>query len=170
MYIKINGSEEIYEPDIIPFKTQHGNQGIRVLNGMPNTNKGFKVYNDDGTVFSDFSAYIFVYSLNEYTAVEDILEPASSTYTELPPSSYDMLNKKINDLNNAVNDITPYTETKKGYYGEVEKIFYDVPKGKISILFDNYFDEYSFFRIEDRVIVKFPERLTGTINITIIVQ
>ena len=70
MYIKINGSDIHYEPNIVPFKTQHGNNGVRVLNGMPTTTEGFKIYNDDGTVFSDFSDYTFIYKENEYTTVE----------------------------------------------------------------------------------------------------
>lgn len=169
MYLKINGSDEKYEANLMPFKTQHGNQGIRVYD-MPETDQGFKVYNDDDTVFSDFSAYIYKYRDNEYTAVEEVLEPASTTYTELPPSPYDILNRKVDGLNNKVTDITPYTDSKKAYYGEVEKVFYGIPQGETSIFFDNYSGEYSTSRAEDRLVVKFPERLTDTINITIMVQ
>ena len=169
MYIKINGSDEKYEANLMPFKTQHGNQGIRVYD-VPETDQGFKVYNDDDTVFSDFSAYVYKYRDNEYTAVEEVIEPATSTYTQLPPSSYDRLNSKVNRLSSQVSEITPYTASKKAYYGEVEKVFYGIPEGETSIFFDNYSGEYFTSRAEDRLVVKFPERLTDTINITIMVQ
>lgn len=63
--------------------------------------------------------------------------------------------------------ITPYTETKTGYYGEKEKTFYDVPTGNITVLFDNYNGGYTISRIANRVTVSFDEALSDRTNITI---
>ena len=67
------------------------------------------------------------------------------------------------------NDITPYTETKIGYYGESEKVFYDVPAGNTSVFFDNYNGSYSVNRVQNRLIVSF-DTLTDATNITISIQ
>lgn len=68
-----------------------------------------------------------------------------------------------------VDDITPYTETKKAYYGEKEKNFYNVPEGNISVFFSNYNKDYSVKRIADRVKISF-EKLTEQADITINVK
>lgn len=68
-----------------------------------------------------------------------------------------------------VDEITPYTETKKGYYGEKEKNFYNVPEGNISVFFSNYNKDYSVKRIADRVKISF-EALTEQADITISVK
>lgn len=69
-----------------------------------------------------------------------------------------------------VDGITPYTETKKAYYAEIEKVFYGVPLGNVSVFFDNYVGEYKMERISDRLIITFPERLKDMTNITIKVE
>lgn len=68
-----------------------------------------------------------------------------------------------------VNAITPYTETKTGYYGEREKTFYDVPIGNITVFFSNYNGNYSVGKIADRVTVSF-DTLTEQTDITISVK
>lgn len=70
--------------------------------------------------------------------------------------------------NNAmqVERLTPYTETKTGYYGEKEKTFYDVPMGNVTVIFDNYSGDYSVSRMENRLTVTF-DTLTEQTNITI---
>ena len=70
------------------------------------------------------------------------------------------------DALNKVDSITPYTETKTGYYGEKEKTFYNVPNGNITVLFDNYAGNYAVNRISDRVTISF-DTLTVQTNITI---
>ena len=66
------------------------------------------------------------------------------------------------------------------YYGEVEKAFYGVPEGNLTIFFDNYDGEYEIDRRTERFLVKFVEtdnngnktqkRLTNRTNITVMVQ
>ena len=68
-----------------------------------------------------------------------------------------------------VDSLTPYTETKTGYYGEREKTFYDVPIGNVTVMFDNYNGNYSVGRIADRVTISF-DTLTEQTNITISVK
>ena len=65
--------------------------------------------------------------------------------------------------------ITPYTETKTAYYGESEKVFYNVPQGNISVFFNNYNGNYKINRISDRVLVTF-DTLKDYTNIKIMVQ
>lgn len=65
--------------------------------------------------------------------------------------------------------VTPYTETKTGYYGESEKTFYNVPNGAVTVFFGNYNTDYSISRVSDRVTVSF-DTLTEQTDITIKVQ
>lgn len=67
-----------------------------------------------------------------------------------------------------VDEITPYVETKRAYYGEKIKRFYNVPQGNILVFFSNYNTDYFVERITDRVTVSFP-RLTEQVDITITV-
>ena len=62
-----------------------------------------------------------------------------------------------------ISEITPYTETKIGYYGEIEKTFYDVPDGNISVF---GLKEYSIMRIANRISILF-QPLTEQTEITI---
>lgn len=65
--------------------------------------------------------------------------------------------------------VTPYTETKTGYYGESEKTFYGVPDGHVTVVFGNYNTNYSVNRVSDRVTVSF-DTLTEQTDITINVK
>ena len=68
-----------------------------------------------------------------------------------------------------INEITPYTETKIGYYGETYKTFYDVPDGKVTVYFDNYQGDCVINRSSKNIMVSF-EALTVQTNITISIQ
>ena len=76
---------------------------------------------------------------------------------------------QIDELNDSVIELTPYTETKTAYFNENEKTFYNVPEGNISVFFDNYNGQYSVNRVSDRVIVSF-DTLAQATNITISVN
>lgn len=65
-----------------------------------------------------------------------------------------------------INEITPYTETKTGYYGETEKTFYNVPDGNVTVY---GLSEYTLDRISDRLTLTF-DALTEQKNITISIQ
>lgn len=70
---------------------------------------------------------------------------------------------KVDDSANQVKAITPYTETKIGYYGETEKTFYNVPQGNVTVF---GLKEYSLERISDRLTITF-DALSEQTEITI---
>lgn len=134
MYIKINGSDEQYDAYITTFKTQHSNDAIKIIGDVPQTDKGFKLYDDNGKLVNDLSDYIYPYGEdgNKYSNVEDIIINGESTFEPISPSAYDRLSSRVSALNGQVNALTPYTETKTVYIGETECIFDKVVNGNIS--------------------------------------
>lgn len=171
MYLKINGSEDHYSVSIMPFTSQHGHKGIKFTGDtIPSTDKGFIMYNDDDTVLSDLSEYTYEYAPNQYTVAEDIPEYPSGHNDPPAPSALDRLNAKVNRLSSQVSELTPYTETKTGYYGETEKTFYGVPEGNTSVFFTNYNGGYTVNRIADRLTVSFGTALEQATDITISIQ
>lgn len=70
---------------------------------------------------------------------------------------------KVDDSANNIKAITPYTETKIGYYGETEKTFYNVPDGNVTVY---GLAEYTLDRISGNLTLTF-DALTEETNITI---
>lgn len=70
----------------------------------------------------------------------------------------------IDGTRQSVTNITPYTETKTAYYGETEKVFYDVPQGNTFIY--TSIQSLSWNRQGDRIYVYFTP-LTEQTDITI---
>ena len=170
-YIKINGDDVHYNVSISPFTTQHGYSAIRFIGeDISETDKGFKLYNDDDEIISDFSDYKYLYRPNEYSTEHDEIIYPKGSDTPLPPSAIDRVNSRISQVNSKVNAITPYEETKKAFYGEIEKVFYNVPEGNTTIFFDNYDGEYEVSRIENRLTIKFADRLKDMTNVTVMVN
>ena len=170
-YIKIHGEETPYAVDIMPFTTQHGYEGIRFIGEeIPITDKGFDFYADDGVLIADLTKYKYFYSDNAYSTEYDAIESPKGTDAPIPPSQYSRLSSRISQVNSRVTEITPYEETKKAYAREIEKVFYQVPNGNLTVFFDNYNGEYEVKRIADRVTISFPERLTDATNVTIMIQ
>ena len=135
MYVKINDSDKkYYDIQITFFTTDKGNSGIVIMGDIPHTDKGFKVYEDDDVLNTDLSSYIYQYGIwdNEYTNIEEIVDYGEDVYEPLPPSPYDRLSSRISAINNQVNALTPYTETKTVYIGETECVFDKVINGNIS--------------------------------------
>ena len=156
--------------EIQTFTTQLGKEAVRIIGEVP-TASGFLIVDDEDNVISDRSDYVYLYreddECKEYTAEEEQIIPTESYYMgDVPPSP---IERAISSLNQRVTDITPYEQTKKAYYGEVEKVFYGVPKGNLSVFLDKSVG-YTSERIEDRVIIKFDERLTDTVTITVQIQ
>ena len=77
--------------------------------------------------------------------------------------------EQIDTMGHQIDALTPYTETKKGYYKETEKVFYNVPEGNVLVFFDNYAGQYSVKRVGSKLTVSFTA-LEKTTNITISVQ
>lgn len=63
----------------------------------------------------------------------------------------------------------PYEDTQTAYYGESEKVFYNVPQGNITVFWDNYNGDYAVERIADRIVVSF-DALTDNATISIMIQ
>lgn len=170
-YIKINGDDVHYNVSISPFTTQHGYGAIRFIGeDIPETDKGFKLYNDDDEIISDFSDYKYQYRQNEYSTEHDEIVYPKGTDAPLPPSAIDRVNSRVSQVDSKVNAITPYEETKKAFYGEIEKVFYNVPEGNTTIFFNNYDGEYEVNRIENRLTVIFADRLKDMTNVTVMVN
>lgn len=170
-YVIINGDTVRYREDIMPFTTQHGVKAVRFTgDSIPTTDKGFKMYDDNDNLLSDLSEYTYEYRPNEYSIEEDVIENPGPNNQPLSPSSYDVLSSRINKVSAQVSAITPFEETKKAYYAESEKVFYNVPEGNTSVFFSNYDGEYTVERVENRLTVKFAERLKDMTNVTVMVN
>ena len=170
LYIKIG--DDKYEAQIQTFTTQGGQEAIRVYSDAPIV-EGFLVVDGENNIVSDRSEYINVYreteNYVEYTKSAEDMIPTESYFNGSPDSAIDRLARQISYVNNKVNQITPYTETKQAYYKETEKVFYDVPVGNTSVFFDNYNGTYAINRVENRLIVSFNELEQAT-NVTISIQ
>lgn len=165
MYVKIIGEDTHYNVLLEPFTTQHGKNAVRFTGDeIPTTDKGFMLYDDNDTEIGDLSKYKYEYRQNEYSDEQDVIEPPSGNNEPLPPNPIDV---RMRNMSAQISAITPYTQTKKGYYGETEKVFYGVPQGNVTVFCDA---ENTYSRIEDRLIVKFTDALTDTVDITIMVQ
>lgn len=137
MYLKINGEDTHYDVTIMPFTSQHGKKAVKFIGDeIPSTNKGFTYYNDDDTVLSDLSDFVYEYAPNEYTAEEDIVEYPKGSDAPLPSSAIARLNSKVNRLSSQVTSITPYTETKTAYIDDKE-VEFDYRTGNISVYMVN---------------------------------
>lgn len=147
-YIKINGDETQYHATITPFTTQHGFKAIRFKgDDIPETDMGFVVYEDNGTILSNFSDYKYLYRPNEYSVEEDEIEYPVGSNEELTPLpnpfvSVAQMITQVNEHANQVDEhaqemveeITPYTETKTAYIDDTEITFETDVTGVISIL------------------------------------
>lgn len=170
LYIKIG--ENKYPIDkFSTFITQLGNSAVRIVGDVPLAENGFEIVDDNDNVIGDMSEFTYLYreddTCKEYTKVAEEIIPTESFYIGDYPVS--PVQKQINALNRRVSEITPFEQTKTAYYGEIEKVFYGVPDGNVTVFFDKYDGEYEVSRIEDRLTVSFP-RLTDMTNITVMVQ
>jgi hypothetical protein len=164
MFIEIDGNRYPCEVEIS--KTQAGKSLVRVISDeAPIATNGFKIINGETEI--DKSSYKYLYRSNdgikEYTAESEEIIPAEGNQSGVPVNP---IQQQISALNRRIADITPYTATKEAYYGETEKVFYDVPNGNVTIFCDV---PNSYKRIENRLIVSF-EKLTDTVEITVMVQ
>lgn len=164
LYIEFDGNK--YPCSVSTFHTQKGKDAVRIKSDAPIAN-GFKIVGDDDSVIADYSDYIYLYReegrVKEYTAESEEIIPAIGNQSGVPANP---IQQQISALNRRITDITPYTATKEAYYGETEKVFYDVPNGNVTIFCEV---PNSYKRIENRLIVSF-EKLTDTVEITVMVQ
>ena len=171
-YIMINGDTTHYNAtEVVPFTTQHGFEAIRIVgNEIPETNQGFKFYDDNGKLISDLSSYTNLYRQNEYSVQKDIIVPPKGTDAPIPPSPFDQLNTKVNRINSQVINLTPYTDSKRCGIDETECEF-DYRPGNITTwlqMGDNTIS--ADYKVEDNKIIVMFEPLTevAIVNISII--
>ena len=170
IYVEIDGNK--YPCEFEVGRTQKGQDVARIKSSdAPISENGIKIFNDDNLMV-DLSEYTNLYqssdTVKEYTKeAEEIIPVECFEMGDIPTNP---IQRQISALNARVSDITPYEQTKVGYFGENEKVFYGVPKGNVSVFFDNFTGRYLTSRVEDRFIITFPERLTAQTNITISVQ
>ena len=106
------------------------------------------------------------------TTIQDLEERVDALHNSVVQmqQNFNPVVEKADTASNKVDMITPYTDTKMGYYGEKEKTFYGTPKdGTIVVLFDNYNGNYSVNRVADRITVSFDTLIEQT-SITISVK
>jgi len=174
MIIEIDGQK--YQCDAVTSKTQAGNPLMRITSlYAPVAENGFILYSEDESMSFDRSKYKYLYRedgiVKEYSTVEETPVPVIDYATgDIPESPFTSLSRRITAVDNRVTDITPFEATKTAYFGEIEKVFYGVPEGNITVFFDNYTGEYEVDRISDRVTVTFPTRLTDMTTVTLMVQ
>ena len=165
LYIEFDGNK--YPCSVSTFHTQKGKDAVRIKSDAPTAN-GFKIVGEDDSVIADYSDYIYLYReegrVKEYTAESEEIIPAEGNQSGVPVNP---IQQQISALNRRITDITPYTATKEAYYGETEKVFYDVPNGNVTIFCDV---PNSYKRVDNRLIVSFEDRLTDTVEITVMVQ
>lgn len=166
MIIKIGRKK--YSCQVETTTTQKGLPVVRIISDeAPTAENGFKLYTDDESVEFDRTDYKFLYreqgNIREYTTEAEEIVSAEGYISGVPA---DPIQKQFAAVNNRITSITPYKQEKKAYFGEVEKVFYGVPNGIMTVQMDN---EFTVQRIEDRVYVRF-ERLEEAKDITLIVQ
>lgn len=84
-----------------------------------------------------------------------IVSVSDGVVTMMTPYVDSRMLEAVDNLGHEVDDITPYTETKKGYYRETEKVFYNVPEGNVLVFFDGHEGQYSISRIGSKLTVSF---------------
>ena len=161
-YIKPIGSNISYEVSVIPTITQNGYQAIMFIGeDVPDDLRtGFNYYDDDDTLIANYSKYNDFYKHNIYSVKKDI--PVDPKPNNTPPATGYVVGSEVEamliDLNSKVNDLEPYTDSKKAYIDDTEVIFdcdktgiisawiiidgvrtecrYEVTEGKIRVFFE----------------------------------
>lgn len=169
MYIKIIGENEKYNVKLSPFTTQHGKRAVRFIGDeIPETDKGFMLYNDEDEEIGDLSSYKYQYRPNEYSEEQDEQILPSFVDTPLNPSAIDRLNSRINRVSAQVGEITPYTASKQAYIGDTECVFDLVKDGNISAWLSE--DKACDYKVEDGHIIVTFEALENATVVNISIQ
>ena len=176
LYIKIN--TDLYPIEKIQsFKTQAGNDAIRVVGNAPQAEDGFFIVDEHNNLISDKHNYTHLYreddKCKEYTAVEEQIIPTEAFTNGTPDNPYSVLSRRISAVSNEVNDITPYTDMALVGIQDTEFVFHGVFKeGVLTATLKTDRGEYlpcTVERRDDVVRVTFEE-LTEVATVTISVQ
>lgn len=167
VYMKI-GKKKYECSKATVFHTQTGQLAVRIISDTaPATNKGFLLLDENDNEIADRSTFTHLYreqgTVKEYTEQAEEILPAEGYKSGIPVSQID---RQLASINSRITSITPYEETKTAYFGEIEKVFYGVPNGVLTVHMD---DDFTVQKVEDRVYIHF-DRLTTNKEITITVQ
>ncbi len=175
LYIKI-GKHKYPIESFHVFITQHGNDAIRVIGDAPLAPNGFIIVDDNDNVIADRTEYIHFYreddTCKEYTKVaEEIIPVECIASGDRPVTPYDVLSRRISAVNNKVNDITPYTDSKTAYIDDTE-VYFDIPKeGNISVFMvdgEGQNVPHTFEQVNGQIKVSFEKRVAlATVTIQI---
>ena len=169
MYVKINGKTKKYNEILVTCTTQHGYPAIKFVGDpIPDTDKGFKLYEDDGTLIRDLSEYVYEYKANIYSAQEDIIEEPSGNPDPVPESAFDRLSRQVSRLGSQVAAITPTVLKQDAYIGDTECVFTGVPDGLITsaVVADGAYVPHEILREDGSIRVIF-EALENVAEVTI---
>ena len=136
-YIKPNEDNMRYKIlSIMPTRTQRGFEAIRFIGDpIPNIyTNGFLYFDDDDNLISDFTLFNDYYMPNVYSVRKDepVAPKPNNTAPEVSNIGVDTTQDQINALNQRVDSITPYVETKNVYINDTECVFDVVKMGAIS--------------------------------------
>lgn len=175
IFVKINN--ENYPCEVQSFTTQFGKGGLRIISSeAPIAENGFMIIDENDNLITDCTKYTYLYrETDEYkeytTAIEEIVPVECFSVGDLPENPLNILLRQISGVNNKINDITPYTETKTAYIDDTEVIFNIAKEGNISIFMtDNEGQDVpcTFEKVNGQIIVSFEKRETlATVTISI---
>lgn len=177
MYIKFHNTkyELLDNPNISASRFQAtiikgGNSFDSIINDTVDADEIVIIENDEIIgVYNGYTKRIAISIYQDDTISVELDNTDIQAQIDTLTESFLTQQTSIDKINDSLDSITPYTETKTAYYNENEKTFYNVPEGNISVFFDNYNGNYSINRIADRVTVSF-DTLTDSTNITISVN
>lgn len=165
-YVRFNGDSNKYYGTVMPFSTQHGKAAIRIVSSpIPVMETGFRFFDDNDKLITNYSAYRYHYEDNSYSIEKDEIVPAGPSNAPIPVSPIYTLERQVsavtvqaNETASQVETITPYTDSKKAYIDDTEVIFdcdktgaisawlisdgvrteceYEVSEGKIRVFFE----------------------------------
>lgn len=165
-YVRFNGDSNTYQATVMPFNTQHGKAAVRIVAPpIPVKETGFRFFDDNGKLITNYSAYRYHYEDNSYSIEKDEIVPAGPSNAPIPVSPIYALERQVsavtvqaNETASQVDTITPYTDSKKAYIDDTEVTFdcdkagaisawlisdgartecrYEVSEGKIRVFFE----------------------------------
>ena len=139
-YIKFIGEDEKYAANVMPYKTQHSKQAVRIISEpLEPREVGFKFYTDDDEIIGNYTNYRYHYIDNTYTTEPDTFEPGGPGNGPLKPNMISRLESELSRVSavsyqtaSEVTKLEPYTDSKKAYIDETEVLFDCNKTGSIS--------------------------------------
>lgn len=164
-YIKFIGEDVKYKANIMPYKTQHGKQAIRIISEpLEPREVGFRLYSDKDEMIADYIDYRYHYKDNAYTMEPDYFEPGGPGNGPLKPNMVTRLESELARVSSIsyqtaseVTKLEPYTDSKTAYIDDTEVIFDCDKTGSISawLISDGVRSECQYEVSEGKIIVYF---------------